>query len=299
MGENKGSEWHKWDLHLHTPKTKLANNYKCETEEVWEKYCRKLNESDVLAFGITDYFSIENYKYLLEKYRKTYPECKKLFLPNVEFRIDSKNKDSEHIQLHVIFSNTKSVLDKIESFFIRLALVSTDDVALTSKYCNPIDLNEIGYDKAMVKIDVLLSQLEADFSKNEYLIAGLARGYGSLRPGKNDSRGGEYAKELDKKFNIFFGNSDDTLFYLNEVEGRAQYNLKEKAVICGSDAHSFDDLENKLGKQFESRNEEKVLIAKSEVLWIKSELSFEGLRQIVYEPKERVNPISLISKKIN
>lgn len=288
MVSNRGSEWQKWDLHLHTPNTKLANNYKCETEDVWEKYCRKLNESDVQAFGITDYFSIENYVLLLEKYKKAYPECKKLFLPNIEFRIDSKNKDNEHIQLHLIFSNSKIVLDKIESFFNRLALVSTDDVTLTSKYCNPNDLGEIGYGKAMVKIDILLKQLEADFSKNEYLIVGLARGYGSLRPGRNDSRGGEYAKELDKNFNIFFGNSEDSLFYLNEVEGRAQYNLKDKAVICGSDAHSFEELENKLGKSFEHRNEKEVLIAKSEVLWIKSELSFEGLRQIVYEPEQRV-----------
>jgi len=288
MGLNRGSEWQKWDLHLHTPYTKLADNYKCETGDIWEEYCQKLNESDVLAFGITDYFSIENYTCLLEKYKKAYPESKKLFLPNVEFRIDSKNKDNENIQLHVIFSNSEKVLGKIESFFIRLALVSTDDVTLTSKYCNSNDLNEIGYDKAMVKIDTLITQLEADFSRNEYLIVGLARGYGSLRPGRNDSRGGEYAKELDKSFDFFFGNSDDTDFYLNEVEGRAQYNLKEKAIICGSDAHSLDDLENKLGKPFELRNGEDVLITKSEVLWIKSELTFEGLRQIVYEPKQRV-----------
>lgn len=285
---NRGSEWNKWDLHLHTPNTKLANKFSCETDDIWEKYCQMLNESDVLAFGITDYFAIDNYLLLLEKYKNIYPESNKIFLPNIEFRIDSKNKDNEHIQLHLIFSSNRNVLDKIESFLNRLTLVSTDDITLTSKYCNSTDLDEIGYDKAMVKVDTLIKQLEADFSRNEYLIVGLARGYGSLRPGRNDSRGGEYAKELDKNFDVFFGNSEDTDFYLNEVEGRAQYNLKEKAIICGSDAHSFDELENKLGKPFELRNSENILITKSEVLWIKSELTFEGLRQIAYEPKQRV-----------
>ena len=30
---NRGSEWRKWDLHVHTPETKLANNYKVAGEE--------------------------------------------------------------------------------------------------------------------------------------------------------------------------------------------------------------------------------------------------------------------------
>jgi len=285
---SRGSEWRKWDLHIHTPDTKLADQYRSEDNDKWDKFCQILNDSDVSAFGITDYFSIENYLLFVDKYKSTYHESDKVFFPNVEFRIDSKNKDNEHIQLHVIFSNKERIVEKIPNFFNRLALISTDDTPLTSKYCNNDDLNIVGYNKAMVKIDALVNQLESDFSKEEYLIVGLARGYGSLRPGRNDSRGGEYAKELDKKFDLFFGNSEDVDFYLNKVDGRSHYNLKKKPIIQGCDAHSFEDLILKLGKQHEKKDSNDNIISRSEVMWIKADLTFEGLRQIIYEPDQKI-----------
>ena len=38
MGQNgypKGSEWRKWDLHVHTPYTKLNNGYG-SNDDVWD-----------------------------------------------------------------------------------------------------------------------------------------------------------------------------------------------------------------------------------------------------------------------
>lgn len=268
----RGSEWRKWDLHVHTPFTKLNNNYRKE-ENVWDLFCEKLEKSDISVFGITDYFSIENYITFISKFNSKYPSSKKVFFPNIEFRIDSKNKDTDHIQVHILFSKKKETTEKIKGFLDRLPLVSTDDEALTAKYCTMNDLTEVGFKKAMVLIDTLKKQLESDFKKNEYLIAGLATGYGSLRPGKNDGRGDEYAKELDKKINFFFGKSTNTDFYLNKHNCRAKYNLPPKPVVFASDSHSFSDLDSKIGKEF---------------TWIKADPTFEGLRQIVYEPEDRV-----------
>ena len=57
-----GSTWHKWDMHIHTPYTKINNQYKEKgTDEIWKTYCEKLNDSEIDAFGITDYGSFENY----------------------------------------------------------------------------------------------------------------------------------------------------------------------------------------------------------------------------------------------
>ena len=64
-----GSTWLKADLHIHTPGTKLNDNYKCkENEDIWEIYCKKLEESDIQVFGITDYFSVGNYFKFIEKF---------------------------------------------------------------------------------------------------------------------------------------------------------------------------------------------------------------------------------------
>ena len=53
----RGSEWRKWDLHLHTPGTKKNDQYRLDSGDVWDEFCQKLKSSDVKVFGITDYFS--------------------------------------------------------------------------------------------------------------------------------------------------------------------------------------------------------------------------------------------------
>jgi hypothetical protein len=38
----KGSEWRKWDLHIHAPSSALNNQFDGQTEEEkWEKYFEK------------------------------------------------------------------------------------------------------------------------------------------------------------------------------------------------------------------------------------------------------------------
>jgi ABC-type cobalamin/Fe3+-siderophores transport system ATPase subunit len=297
----RGSEWRNWDLHVHTPETKLNDKYLLDdNQDKWDLFCEKIENSDVSVFGITDYFSVENYFSFVEKFETKYSSSKKIFFPNVEFRIDSKNSKSEHIQFHVIFSNKQTTLDKLNNFFTRLELISTDNKNLTNKYCIKTDLSEIGYDKAMVKIDELEKKLKNDFTDDEYLIVGVANGYGSLRPnGSTDGRGSEYAKELDKKCKLFFGSSKNTDFFLNKIDGRSQYDLLPKPILFGCDAHSFYILEKKLGKSFEEKNEQEEIKDYAEITWIKADPTFEGLKQIVYEPEGRVKTQELKPEEKN
>ena len=287
MNINKGSEWRKWDLHVHTPKTKLNNQYKSESN-VWREFCEKIEKSDVDVFGITDYFSLENYTKFINEFLQIYPNSTKVFFPNIEFRIADKNKDGEHIQFHIIFSNQEEIVNKIPQFLTRLPLISTDDINLTKKYCCKEDLEKIGYKKAMVRFEETISTLEENFSLHDYIIVGLSSGYGSLRPGKDDTKGGEYAKEIDKKCGVFFGSSKDTDFYLNKIPGRDSFNLPPKPVFNGSDSHSFEHIDNKLGKKYEKKDNKGSICDYSEITWIKADPTFEGLKQIIYEPEERV-----------
>jgi len=57
----KGSVWRKWDLQIHTPETKLADQYKAEDGfDVWDKFVDCLKNSDVSVFG-----SLEKQMHLL------------------------------------------------------------------------------------------------------------------------------------------------------------------------------------------------------------------------------------------
>ena len=58
----RGSEWRKWDLHVHVPGTKLNDGY---GDPHLEQFCHALEQSDVDAFGITDYFSVDAFFELL------------------------------------------------------------------------------------------------------------------------------------------------------------------------------------------------------------------------------------------
>ncbi|HBA9363552.1 TPA: hypothetical protein J1348_004230, partial [Escherichia coli] len=53
---SRGSEWNKWDLHVHTPASVLKNEY----GDDWDKYIfdlfSKAIEENIKVIGITDYF---------------------------------------------------------------------------------------------------------------------------------------------------------------------------------------------------------------------------------------------------
>ena len=60
----RGSEWRRWDLHIHTPETLLNNQYEGND---WKQFIKKINESSVDVIGITDYMLLDNYKKLYQR----------------------------------------------------------------------------------------------------------------------------------------------------------------------------------------------------------------------------------------
>lgn len=97
--DNSGSEWRRWDLHIHTKGTNKNDCYTCANMEAYcELLFKKAIEKEVWAIGITDYFSIERYhevkayQHAIDSKVNFTPEekeiVKKLFLlPNVELRM--------------------------------------------------------------------------------------------------------------------------------------------------------------------------------------------------------------------
>jgi len=286
QSSDKGSIWRKWDLHIHTPKTKLSDNFKQMGEEsVWETYCEKIEESSVEAFGITDYFSCDNYFFFLETFKKKYPESQKVFFPNIEFRLDiSVNSKSEEINIHVIFSNLLAK-SQIEEFLIDLKTnhSQTGGARISCK-----NLQQGQFVSATINHNELLTSLNRIFGKEKpYLILAAANNAG-LRPISSSPRKLAITDEIDKICDGFFGGRQNVSYYLNVKRYETDEIAKLKPVISGCDAHSFEDIDSFLGKYVTRQGNGNTLEILKDITWIKSDLTFEGLKQIIYEPIYRV-----------
>ena len=98
----RGSEWRKWDLHVHPPGTKLNDGY--GTPSDLDRFCHVLEDSDVQVFAIADYFSVQAYYAVAERFYELFPQSNKVLLPNIELRLNETVNGSSHIvDLHLIF----------------------------------------------------------------------------------------------------------------------------------------------------------------------------------------------------
>lgn len=288
---NKGAQWLKCDLHLHTPDTKLnSKGFEIANYDKWDRYCQVIEESDVTVFGITDYFSVENYFKFIKLFIEKYPLSNKVFFPNIEFRLDvSVNKAAEEINLHVIFSNEVSETE-INDFLSKLdTTITKNQVNLT---CNKLSsVND--FQKASVKYSDLKIVLRKVFGDNQCYIILAASNNQGLRADTKSPRKLNISDEIDKICQGFFGSSNNVKYFLNKdryepnIDGTMEI-AKKCPVFSGSDAHSFNDLENKLGKEYEKRDAGNNICDCSEITWIKADPTFDGLKQVLIEPEERI-----------
>lgn len=121
----KGSEWRKWDLHVHTPSSAIAHSL----GDDWNMYVEKLIEAakthGVSAIATADYFSIEGYRQLLKYYNKSThtlsvnnKSTEIEIIPGVELRLNIFNSDEDSVNIHVFFDPSCCSPDFIESNFL-------------------------------------------------------------------------------------------------------------------------------------------------------------------------------------
>ena len=117
---NLGSEWRRWDLHVHTASSYDAH-YKGDDAD--SLLCDALKENNIAAVAITDHFLIDYAR--IENLRKLAPDI--TFFPGVELRTD---KGAQNLHMILIFSDTKDVKTLSEDFsaiMLRQNAVSPND----------------------------------------------------------------------------------------------------------------------------------------------------------------------------
>jgi hypothetical protein len=276
-----GSEWRKWDLHVHPPGTKLSDGY--DPSEL-DEFCKVIEESDVAVVGITDYFSADGYFTFVERFFELYPESDKVFFPNIELRLNETVNDAqEEVNLHVIFP-PDSGRATINKFLSKLKTIITDgnDLHVT---CDELSGNQ--YESATVTRDSIKDAIKDTFGekiqRQDHVLVVTAANNDGLRPRRGVRRKENITDQVDKFSDGYFGSSSNTTYFMGtgRLEDPEQ-KIAPKPVYSGSDAHNLADLRSWLGKTVDSEG------VKKQVTWVKADPTYEGLLQTFIEPGERV-----------
>ncbi|MCA9466924.1 MAG: hypothetical protein KC643_15975 [Nitrospira sp.] len=284
----KGSEWRRWDLHVHTPETALNNQF-----GDWEEYLTAIEaHPDIKVLGVTDYMTITNYS-KLKSYRDSgRTQNIQLLIPNLEFRVAPPSEKTTAINIHLLISPD----DPNHEREIRYALARLEWTYGTKRYsCIPEQLIDLGrtFDSSITDDGAALtagvSHFKVDFStfrewylKEPWLkrnsFVGVAAGDDGLSGFSRNGAWVAWRNEITRFSQVLFcGRPGERDFWLGKRSPSDWETIRSlggpKPCIHGSDAHS-------IGRLFQPDE--------NRFCWIKADPTFEGLRQILYEPEDRV-----------
>lgn len=299
----KGAEWRKWDLHVHTPSSFIHHFQKTELNSEWEQFIVDLESlpEEFKVIGINDYLFIDGYRKILDYRAQGRLKNINTILPVVEFRIKkfAGHKDFKRVNFHVIFSDGLTP-EIIQNQFLNglmgkyqlspgltgiswSGIITPESLADLGKAIKKsvapeklpdygTDLEE-GFNNLNLNEEDILSLLQTNtYLKENYLTAIGKTEWTSLS--WNDQSIAE-KKDIINKVDFVFISSESP-----EACKTAKTKLKDELVnhllLDCSDAHynySAKEQKDRIGKCF---------------TWIKGDPTFDGLKQIKYEPETRI-----------
>ncbi len=289
---SRGSEWRRWDPHLHAPGTLLNDQFSGN----WETYIQRIETATpiVEALGVTDYFSIGTYQKVREQRLKGCLQQVKLVFPNVEVRLDIKTAKQRPINIHLLFSPEDTDHEKqIERVLSQLTF-SFGDRTYRCTFSDLADLGRAFSKKPLADLSAVsiganqfkttLSDLRRLF-KNELWMRKncLVAAAGNLGDGtsglQEDDSFEATRREIERFAHIIFSATPAQRdFWIGKKTGFPVRHIEErygalKPCLHGSDAH---------------RDEAVAVPDLDRFCWLKGDPIFETLRQAVLEPEDRV-----------
>ncbi len=281
----KGSEWRKWDLHIHTPLS-IIQDYGGNNPAIWEKYITALENIDVntKVIGINDYYFVDGYEKVMEFKKKGRLKNLEKIFPVIEYRIDTfasatENKFSK-INLHVIFDVNENKLQddisKIKSEFIGNIHLSrshkTEILSIENLKAKSSDGKlKTGFSEIIPNTEEILNLAKSKQWKDKTL---LVLGYAEWNDLDKSTQLKKSKTELYEATDAFFtASKTDDVTKKEEVLGFIAKDKPFKPLIHSLDIHNFSLLDPKNYNCF---------------TWIKADPTFNGLKQIIFEPRERI-----------
>ena len=316
---NKGSEWRKWDLHVHTPFSHTSEYPGATEEKKWENFINGLESlpKDIKVIGINDYLFLDGYKKVIEYKNVNRLKNIDLILPVVEFRLKEfvGNEQLKKINYHVIFAE-QSILDieTIEAQFLNCFRSSCNlDVnnvggttwggVVTRE--SLIDLGKHVYDTTPEDKRESDNHFEIGFNNLSYSLDKLKECLGEIKEPNTYLRG-KYIKAIgksewedfrwtgspvDKKdiinnAHIVFSASPSAKQTNKNIDSLNTQSANSRLLHC-SDAHTIKQTGDEGVVKFDFFNTNPKDLGHC-FTWIKGDTTFETLRQVVVDYANRV-----------
>ena len=287
---SRGSEWHRWEPHIHAPGTLLNNQF--GTSDPWHAYLSALEETSpkIEAIGVTDYYVTDTYEEVLSRrLGGRLPEVPLLF-PNIELRLDVAAR-SGFVNAHLLVSpedpdhlpEVRRILKRLQfqAFNDRFDCTREELIKLGKRADSTIVDDGAALRHGATQFKVSFDQLrkvinESEWAKNNILVA-IAGGSGDGTSGVRQAADATVRQEIEKFAHIIFSSSPaQREFWLGQrgvtvEELRTRYDGC-KPCLHGSDSHGQESV----GQPTDSR-----------FSWIKGALEFDALRQACIDPRSR------------
>lgn len=261
----RGSEWRKWDLHIHS---NASDGNACP-----DNIIKEAKDKGLSVIALTDHHTVKN----IDEIKKLGLEAGITVISGIEFRSEYGSKSVHFIALFPDCYNG----------------VILDSEALHNLILSPLNLSKTTIIAKGREEDSALSEEKA-FKKGMFLVqtnfkeaADLIHKYGGLVSVHHGSKAngldeevkhkGPSARNTKELYDSLGTLKEDLLNnYVDICEIRKNNDSEDfyleifnRPSIVASDAHELNDIGTKYA-------------------WIKADPTFEGLKQIIFEPAERV-----------
>lgn len=288
---SRGSEWHRWDPHIHAPGTILNDQYPAGNG--WELFLNRIEQAEpvIRVLGVTDYYSLDSYEAVVAKKEHGRLPNVDVVFPNLEMRYGVGTASAGAVNVHLLVSpDDPHHVEQARRVLRNLTFDAFGD----SFHCERADLIRLGKrhggsgltDSAALEVGtnqfkVSPDGLRAEWNANEWMRNNvLIAVVGGSRDGTSGVRESDASSlaalrgELERWSHVIFAAQPKQVeFWLGRgaasPEELAQRWGGPKPCLHGSDAHKPEDV----GKPHLDR-----------FCWLKGELTFESLRQACLEP---------------
>ncbi|HTY83903.1 MAG TPA: AAA family ATPase [Silvibacterium sp.] len=287
---NRGSEWHRWEPHIHAPGTILNDQF--GGVDPWTPYVTTLETliPKIEAIGVTDYYLTDSYEQVLgQKAAGRLPDVQLIF-PNVEVRLDVAAK-SGFVNLHLLVSpEDRNHLAELQRILSRLQFnahsdrfdCTRGDLIRLGKRADPTirdDRAALAYGATQFKVN--FAQLREVFSESSWakrnILIAVAGGAEDGTSGVRQAADATIRQEIELFSHVIFASSQaQREFWLGQravtvTELRTRYNGC-KPCLHGSDAHGQTTVAQPADHRYS---------------WVKGALTFDALRQACIDPAGR------------
>jgi len=291
---NRGSEWRRWEPHIHAPGTVMNNQF--SGTNAWDDYLTALEQATpvIEAIAVTDYYVTDTYQEVLRHRDAGRLPNVGLIFPNVEVRIDAATSKGGFVNLHLFVSpEDPQHIDELQRLLSRLQFNAMQD----RFDCTRADLIRLGrkadpnitddgaalaYGASQFK--VRFQQLREVYRESawaqQHILIGVAGGSTDGTSGVKEAADQVIRREIEGFAQVIFASSEaQREFWLGRKLSMSAADIRKvygglKPCLHGSDAHDLASVASPFGDRFS---------------WIKGGLEFDSLRQSCIDPADRAH----------